>query len=706
MALRVGCHNRVTQIMHVAANNLCRRMSRHENLATSAVIGLIDAYVSASGVDALTALSVQTTYSMLLTGRRFCTVLHLSCEYGLVDVFDHILGLCCDPAFLNLRMDDGATALFLAQLQRPGRSKTETQVLHMTRRLVEGGADCFILRSVTGCSPLYAACESDFLGPAKLLLAAMLIAEGAEGAEGGEMSARVEARLETIAYMKEGKGVSLLHASVCGGWGSGVCRWLMSPECAMLWPERSLVHFVNYCPCDYGFTALQEALWSDRLNLRCVSTLYECLQPHQYSAQSLVETLLSFASKKSGERLTGVAEDVSLIEFLYEKASSLPDFTSLKESQTLVHVVGWFGSNRRRHKQLKTRLQTTFPDVACNLRCAAAIESLTRRLIGRYPALFTDTHVHACRRELMHDVRLGVSGGEASRLSVMILLDWYPCDAAHLFKLLDPRLHFDTRIVGQYASKLLRRDSCAGELDEAVLYAAMGHVDGEMWASLVLCVHASNSNARMIFRTLVKRLTRSDVVVRQTATHAWKYNVNDVRFLVWAYRMRFGVRLSLADVLYNCSPEISPSVFKHMVRLHPPWTKLGSLSDLRFGAMVHPRLLGTVIWCTDITPTQLIARIFMQDVNESGSTFTKAGRNEILSHARWVFNVRHMVKERSSSVTSRRTSDRKLARRMVLGPRLHNRRAQTMPLPLRVTRTLLELLWEGTEYSLDLKGSN
>jgi ankyrin repeat protein len=165
---------------------------------------MIGSYIEASNMDPASALMVQTTTRFRTNEKRHrATVLHVVCEQAMLTVFDYTLSLCSDPAFLDLTMDDGATALFLAQLRRKSLKKTADDVLYMTKRLVECGADVFLRREEYGANPLYIACECGNLQSCKFLYSSMLTAKGIT--EDNYTEDAHKQHMEAIVYRGKGK---------------------------------------------------------------------------------------------------------------------------------------------------------------------------------------------------------------------------------------------------------------------------------------------------------------------------------------------------------------------------------------------------------------------------------------------------------------------------------------------------------------------
>lgn len=639
------------------------------------VTEMIDNYISCCGTDPLVALSAQTTQPFK-TSRFGATILHVVCELGMIGAFDHILTLCSDPAFLNLRMDDGATALFVSQLARLSSNKDGAKALYMATRLVESGADCFITRTTGGATPLYCACEAGFLDAAKFMLSVMLAARGVTDRN------RTDEAVRDVVYKEQG-AQSLLHAAVCSGHGNSVCRWLTSPECALLWPGRDLRTFVDYKPPDYPYTAFYESAATSAIDMPTVRYLHGLGTP--LTAVQLVDSVLGSSSTRSDSRRTSLEKDVELIEYMYEKASALPDFAALRPSQTLCRVIGWLGAKFR-----SPGADTNGLDEGCSVAKAQTIADLVVRLTARYPQLFTADHVSGCKKLIVDVTKTwwGRRRGEASRVSVMIMLDAYPFDSHHLRMLVNPSrlgpqhtnnsVSIDGGVFSHYARQFLARTDC-GEADEQALCDLMDTGHSAAWPLFVADVQARHPDPRAFLRKMTSTLLKRD--------REGTFDVEHVRFILWARENKLTPsRFRFDSVLYRCASAVAPALFKYLMRSRARVRATGVSGFVKFSSPVHPTLLYTMMWNTSMRPTQVLARMYV----ESMAPLAAGQRVDVVRRLKWICNLRHMIRDRDA-----RSS------RIVLGPKTGR---PASPLPAPATHALIELLWEGKHLDLTVTG--
>lgn len=703
---QIGIAESCPNLMWNEANQaLCQRIGDMREATPEddrQAVELIDKYLALCGTDPLTALSVQTTEPFKQTPRFNATVLHVVCELGLIGALDRILELCADPALLDLRMDDGATALFLSQISRPRANKDGAKALYMATRLVGSGADCFISRVAEGAHPLYTACQWGFLDAAKFLLSAMLASRGITEAN------RTDEALQEIVHKEDGKQ-SLLHAAVCRGKGYSVCRWLTSPECALLWPGRSRKVFLDYMPHGYPFTAFHEAASSDAIDMPTVRYLYDLGNFH--TAAQLLDKVAYTSSRRSDCRITPLRNDVALIDFLYEKAALLPDFVSLEPTQTLWRIVGWFGAKDRYaqtagmgYPMATAGMGYPIPasasdgaDRGCSAHKALTIAKLVKRIIARYPQLFKPDHVLKCKKFLGNaKAGLGMQKGEASRLSVMIMLDWYPFDCDHLRTLISPghrgeensqiRVWIDRDVFSHYIRQFLARADC-GDVDHHLLCDLMDHESSNHIPQLsaTWTVFASRMQAP---RPCLLKLTQA--LLKRDSAHR-PFAIEHMRFILWARDNGLTPRsFALESLLYRCLPSLAPAFMKYLMRVGK-----GSCSAI-FPCLAgfhstpqYLRLLDTMVWNSSMRPTQFLARVWISSTRPQPSS---SDRVSVVRRLKWIYNLRHMIKERGTR-----------PERIVLGPKnRHNRLASA--LPSAASRVMIELLWEGTNPDLILTG--
>lgn len=654
------------------ANDLCHEAVKLRATDGRRVIELVNAYIVATSriADPSMALCVQSTRPFC-TGRRGATVLHLVCERGVIEAFDHVLDLCSVSIFLDLVMDDHATALYVAQL--PTKGKSDDDVLYMSKKLVDRGADCFISRVFNGwggTTPLYQACEFNRLEVAKFLLKTMLDARGIT--LDNFLTRQCQERLQQVVYASISK-YSLLHASVCvGGQCRAVFDWLISDECRILWPGGSLREFVNYSRDKYGRTALNEAARSTDICMYTIRKLYEL--GSGYTAVHLVN--ITNALNKSHVRQSSLATEIDFVTFMYEKASLCCDFNSLAPEHTLPHMVRWFG---RTSGLLRTDY-ITFSN-------ARAISDVILRLVDRYPSLFTPRYVSECREKALGQIRTSDTEAATTALSVMILLGWYPCDELSLVNLFKTGLRFDEETLVYYARRFVRNADLTN-IKQSTLRLIVAHGSLSLRAVFITEGQTRHSQPHQYFKHIATEIIRHNTKFKS------EYDNDDARFLLWAFENRVvPQKFQLSDVLYRCAPSIACCLLKHML-LHSYRYR----NFICFEKIVQPRLLSTVVWNTSITPTQVFARMFIKDT----PVHSRAMRTEFVEQVLWVYNLRHMTKEprktktepvRKKGVAGKQRQHIPLECRIILGPK--KKRMSPKPLPFNVSQLLIELLWEG-----------
>lgn len=659
-------HDQEMQSLETLSNDLCERVLEASD--ESAIV-LVDAFILASGVDACLALCSQTTRRFEKTGRFGATVLHVVCERGLVATFDYILSLCSSLRLLDARMDDGATALYLTT----GVHVIEKQraALYIARTLIERGADCSIYRSYRGASPLYGACQNNMLDCARFMVQHLL--------DKGGVTRDNYLRRDMQLYIRDVMlnsiiGSSILHASVidAGKRGPDVCRWLTSPECAILWPLGSLSRFVNHewdfkwvhpLQLNYSFTPLRESVMA---RLPCVQVIRHLIELDVYkgraedTASYILQDLVGMLGTRKG---TNLSTDITVVECLYEKASRLADFASCQPGLALSSIFSmackWVCSHKNVH----------------------AIAQLIRGLVGAYPTLFSKLRLQATIAELLVAISRPIHTGFT--VCAMIYLDWIPYDVKHFKILFDFKMRSGT-IVPVDACIMLhfvrRLTWTAGgdetsRIDEHDLYSVISASCPDSWSTLVShIIYAHRGESRALLARLAHNIVHGSGLGIKPGL---RFNANTVRFLLWAHHNEILPRdFRITSVIYRCPPCCSSALFEYLWRCRSP-------DIVRLDGDIHAQLLGTIVWNTTLKPTQIIARIFVGGARRQGhidaKTFTK--------HILWVYNVRSLVKLEQS------TGDR-----MVIGPKRST--THTAPLPAAVTQTLIELLWRGEAESL------
>lgn len=623
--------------MQALARELCNGLLACAD--DESAIGLIDSF------DSVDVLRTQTTEPLSPSCIRWgSTALHIICEVGLMGALRHALDMCSDYAFVNARMDDGATALYLTTaLDR--NWKTPQACLEMVRVLVERGADPFVARIdlYRGATPLYAACENNLLECAEYLLGVMLSRVSAVDA------------CEAIVY-NEVIGSTILHASVLNRGiirGARVCRWLTGPECATLWPGGKLSDFLTAKRSHYPLTPLQEAVSSWSPSLEAVRLLLDLGACVENTAAFILDTLVASVARRMGD---SIEVDIQVVELLYDRASRLPDFAACDTHSALLQIM-----------QL-VRVQGLRP------RCGEVrqVASLVSRLMSAHPSLFADDRVRPSKHRMLRDLGRRRDADDdtfvAPRICLLVLLGWIPHDAKHMRTMFCVASGcIDADICLQYVRQFVARGDRNTLIDDDLLYSVMGNRDrfsAQSWPLLVDHVMAIDPDARSLLHRLASRIV----------LHSKTLNVNGARFLRWAFdRKVVPPDFPVAHAVCHAEPQVSTSLFEFLWPTH-------SASIICFQHLTTmPSLLGMVLWNTRLTPTDVFARTLAQ------GGYRGLSRNfelsDFMRHTCWVYTFRELVKEQG------------VLGRIVLGPK--RSAASTQPLPRDATLTLIEFLWRG-----------
>lgn len=578
------------------------------------IIQLIDKYLADTEIDTLTALCACTRRPFKKTNRLDATVLHLVCELGFTDVFDHIMLLCSNPIFLNRRMDDGSTALLLANMSR-GR-KSETQVLHMTKTLVKNGASMFLYRDRVLATPFYIACEFGHLESASFLLQAML--------------QKYPQNFDYVVYRQCRFRYTVLHASVSNGSHSDVCRWLTSPECKMLWPDNDLGKFVNYTTLVSGENALHTALLADSINMDNVRRLIECGATID---SGFLEKLLSLvqvrrAKGKSGQQDFG--NETVLIEYLCD--------LGFAEHTTVLVLLSWFGS------------RCSFPE-------ADMLASVIRKRIAGHHRSFTPKCVEKCKSHLVVAAKTDMP----EIYSTAVLLDWYPYDP----QVLDVMISFPcfpTEVIMHY---IRRYAVCVHSFDvfPKTLKTVLEDENVTVWQALMTFLGCQHRHPNEIIFEVADLITLN-----------YSYNDLTVRFLYTVWRKAKGV-IDIQHLLDQCSDGIASSLYLSL-RTEFPTLETNAFSNQR-----RDRLLFTVIWHGNMTPSQIVTRMFITGKN---AYLTK----HMVRLMVMIYNIRHLLREKGHG------------QRLILGARsavaTATPSAPLQPLPLFASKLIVAFLYLGT----------
>lgn len=639
-------------------------------------IRMIDAWIRGKGAEPAAKLLLATYQSVRPfadTGRFGATLLHMVCDMKLTRAFDHVLSLNSDPDFLDKKMDDGSTALHLCAIRNCPAA--------MTRRLIECGADCFAIRDMTRANAFYLACECHNLESAKFLLHKMLATLGIS-----ETATRLDPDdLDAVRQIVVLPGIdsTVLHASVVDGKGDEVCRWLTGPECRILWTGF---------PCDYlgkhgkyGRTVLMECLRAKQIHMPTIQFICGLYDP-PITATVLLTSYLEgvLLSAKNAPRPASVMHQI--IEFLYEQASTRPDFdTSGPQHQypslhafalklILKHLPGSFAAS----PSSPASPRSIPSDVA-------SVVSLVERLVAKYPE-----HLTPETQSLAVPARL-----DPVLVSVLIMLDLFPCPDEDLRSrcyavdvIYDLRSLLAKDIVARYIRNLKAR----GRLCTLFLYDVMA-LGGcsDFWIQFV---EAGDSH------TLHSEL--ETVICMHDSFCPPHVSVNHIRFMAWLHKSRYPTSLrrshAIEKLLSRCrdAHRLVPALLSHhIIHIDGKTVRALGLSIVR-----QISLLKSVLWHSDLRPTQVCTCLIAEVVSNALSC-TPLQMEWFMAELVWIYNLRTMIRERATIREPQPNQPREECR-IILGPR-RQATPPPQPLPVPVTQTILEFLWQGS--SLDSPAS-
>jgi hypothetical protein len=618
------------------------------------VVRMIDSWVSAKDEPARDLLASYRSVRPFKSTQRFgATLLHMVCDMGFIDAFEHILGLNSDPEFMNAKMDDGSTALHLCLIATRRNAKCDAIATAMTKALIARGADIFAIRDLTGAHAFFLACEYHNLEAAKLLLQAMLEALGicAQGQTAYTCGPEHVEALRRVLINSGADGLhrTVLHASVAQGKGDRVCRWLTGPDCKMLWAGFDDVLGVSGHG-KYRRTVLAEALLAKEIHMptiRYVCSLYVPPIP----AYTLLTSYFEL-------RQTLHPRVHDLLEFLYDEAMSRPQPTT--PSRLDHHYDRDSFHSSRLTSIIKRTASSSVP----------ATVSLIRRLVDKYPQQLTP-HVIKLTAHTNYSIP------NPDVVSVLIMLDWFPytCEACATIFQLESLLPKDIRML--YIQNLRRQRGGIGAL---FLFNVMKFGEGcsDFWIQFV----DDSSRLRGDLETIIFccRHGLCDRTLRRSPLC-----INHIRFIAGLHVSRFKsspARTQFVETLSYCKDahRILPVLLaRGILRIDSTFIR-----NLGLGVVSQPPLLKTVMWSSDVRPTQVctcLAILIGYGDTISGSKFSWFMRDLI-----WIYNLRALIREPSTGTQTEF--------RMILGPRT-SVPTPVLCLPVPVTRTILEFLWQG-----------
>lgn len=670
-------------------NDFCHRLS--VEVDGQQAVCAIDKYIAETGLNPKEALCLQTTSPFRTTGRYGSTALHLICEFKWRNAFDHVMALCSEPEFLNKTMDDGATALFTAQLGL-NNDRTTLISLYMTEELVKRGANPFVARHrAGGATPLYIACEIGRLECAKYLLCAMIQQKANEINDACDTSQ--DTAMQSIIYRRDLK-TTLVNASVTLGTHSCILEWLSSSECSMLWHDGSFEEILKYKHTAYTWDVLFES-FNTRINMRNVKHLctfnYFSSKPADYFVDEVLKACSRRVCTYKKRTLASLEQEIVFIEYMYEIASRRPDFLTLAPDRALYNIIGWLPDNGK----------IIFEE-------ANLLAGAVRRLIKKYPQLFTDRFVNEFKTAVLTRWLQATDRPQQFQrvmLSVVIVLEWYPYTVSYLKNIVEAHrmckgdsavfnTFIDHDILLYYIKRFLIHADVDTDFTPILMFRVLGSpLFTNIWQIFLSHAIRHHVNPCTLIKATAQIVYRMGPGDRYCNVRQVTLTDEHVRFLIWAREQGVSPKkFKFARLLAFCGPSIGCRVFRYLCfEKHKVHMGLGSAFD--FFHLYNTQVLYTIMWNTQIRPSQVLARMCIK-----GCVPT---RNYVAS-LRWIYNLRHLLREPSVTIQRQQGILKACAQskeqRIVIGPK----NTRSMNMPDSVTRNLIELLWEGPVCELSI----
>lgn len=658
------------------------------------------------------AMDMITDYAHYNGGRGgyITTLLHVACSRFSLRVVQHTLRTLKyrDCGFSPHTLSPPLASCFFS-------SKSETCCESICRFLVTAGANPFH-KLENGELTIHFACKSGRLRSSKFLLQKMLEMTQPDNPHGPYTAA-------TIAQLNDSLTKNTLLHSACSGRALAVIKWLLSEECSFLWPDGSACEYVlqgsGYDKAN-ALTCL--ASGNTRISVEAFDHVYgfiKCKGPEVCS--EVLRKCLLLASINSDKRRAKdpdvISHDIAFIRYIFSALSELGP-TVRMDGPLLSYVVGWFGKSDRnwQHSGHKRDVGISFAE-------AKAVADLVRECICTFG--YSEEAVRqVIRHQSQYHPKLGKEcHGFASLISVHILLGWYPHTYDNARDVLNQ--DFAPRVVAHYLSHTGDELLDEAEFSELLLLALERDIE-EVVLVLVDVMNRKGMTNQVCARLVPRIHARSQ--------QGSGFNVNTTRFMFWALEKKRNAQATEADPVsgdYTLNPPSSSgpdristeharsllSIFDKANRsaaaavVHSsaspystPAYPLKSCWIVRHLVSAHgfdgymflklPKILylssacmSSIIWHTDITPTQFLASIDQRRV------LLDMGSAEIRRQIARIYSLRCALRERGQGGGGKK--------RIVMGPRTHpHEHRSPFPLPYRATDLILSMLWEGPELDM------
>lgn len=412
------------------------------------IISKIDAFVQSAPVVGDPAERVETrlceaTKLRFETGRVHATLLHCACTRGYTTVAKYLCGLCSTKRFLDMQMDDHATALWLACAL-----PDDDVACELAEFLVSCGACPAVRRVSVGTRPiaslpLYIACEIGNVKTAQYMMRATARIYRAWIADG-------TLPFESSFFTWSLAGPWSLLLAVADSWASvsariALCEWLLSEECRFAWPDTSdNSSLVNYT-VPPGRDVLDVAMTFVSRSVESLDFVKYARQLplRQLDANVLYERIanlhctLWMRRENAKDHFKNVIE---CVEWMYACASKHPGFDE----------------NLQIHTDIVSLFACWFENcefTGADFECADAVVQLLHKLARLYPRVVAPALERAkdtMRTTYERSWSIGVLSTRPSNTSIAVLLGVAPLSLHDLHVLLSDYVHIDLRVIKEY----------------------------------------------------------------------------------------------------------------------------------------------------------------------------------------------------------------------------------------------------------------